>query len=158
MAASPPLSLRPIREEDQPFLRDLYGSTREAELALTNWDADQKAAFVAMQFEAQHRYYQEQYVGSTFDIVMLGEEPVGRLYVARWADQIRVIDISLLPARRGHGLGTRLLGALLDEGRAAALPVTIHVERFNRALGLYERLGFRPIGEHGVYWLMRWRA
>ena len=152
---SPALSLRPIEAGDAPFLRALYGSTREAELALTGWNEAQKEALVAMQFEAQHRYYQEHYAGASFDLVMVGGEPIGRLYVARWEDQIRVIDISLLPAWRGRGLGSRLLGALFDEGRGAALPVTIHVERFNPALRLYERLGFRAIGEHGVYWLMR---
>ena len=53
-------------------------------------------------------------------------------------------------------MGTVLLRELLDEATAAGKRVSIHVERQNRALGLYERLGFRQAGEHGVYLRMEW--
>jgi hypothetical protein len=46
------IALRPIRPDDRPLLLALYASTREAELALVDWDAAQKAAFVEMQFDA----------------------------------------------------------------------------------------------------------
>jgi hypothetical protein len=36
------------------------------------------------------------------------------------------------------------------------LPATIHVERFNPALHLYERLGFRLAEDKGVYYFMKW--
>jgi ribosomal protein S18 acetylase RimI-like enzyme len=76
--------------------------------------------------------------------------------VARWAEEIRIVDISLLPAFRGAGAGSELLGVLMDEAAAAGKRLSIHVERENRALGLYRRLGFRPVGEHGVHLRMEW--
>ena len=150
------LAVRPIGPEDRAFLFRLYASTRAEELALTGWDDAQKDAFLTMQFNAQHSYYQEHYCGAAFDLILLAGEPVGRMYAARWADQIRIIDIALLPEHRRRGIGTAFLRAVLAEGGRAGLPVTIHVERFNSALGLYHRLGFRPVADQGVYLLLRW--
>ena len=82
--------------------------------------------------------------------------PVGRLYVARWEKEIRIVDITLLPEFRGTGIGTKLLRDLQTEARSACKSLTIHVERFNRALTLYQRLGFKEVEDKGVYLLMRW--
>jgi len=76
--------------------------------------------------------------------------------VARWEKEIRIVDITLLPESRGGGIGTKLLRDLQNEARAAGKSLTIHVERFNRALGLYQRLGFKEVEDKGVYLLMRW--
>ena len=111
-----------------------------------------------MQFDAQHRHYQAHFADARFDVVLYGDDRVGRLYVHRGADDIRIVDIALLPAWRGKGLGSRLLGEILDEARASRRTVSIHVERFNPALLLYERLGFRRIDDTGVYVLMAWEA
>lgn len=152
------LTFRPIRPEDHDFLHRLYASTREEELAtVVDWTAEQKAAFVRQQFEAQHRHYQTYYPEASFDLVLLDGEPVGRLYVARWTREIRLVDIALVPAARGRGLGTALLRDLLAEGERSGKAVSIHVERFNPALRLYRRLGFREIEEKGPYFLMEWR-
>jgi ribosomal protein S18 acetylase RimI-like enzyme len=80
--------------------------------------------------------------------------PAGRLYVGRWPQTIRIVDIALLPEHRGVGVGTRLLGGLLAEADAAGKPVSIHVERFNPAMRLYRRLGFEELEDKGVYVLM----
>ncbi|HEX2046718.1 MAG TPA: GNAT family N-acetyltransferase [Acidimicrobiales bacterium] len=148
--------LRPAGEGDEAILRRVYRSTREDELALTGWDEAQKEAFVSMQFEAQRRYYVEQYAGASFDVVVVDGEPAGRLYVARWPDEIRIVDIALLPAYRNRGVGGLLLRQVLAEGSERGHPVTIHVERFNPALRLYDRLGFVPAADRGVYLLLRW--
>jgi ribosomal protein S18 acetylase RimI-like enzyme len=150
------ITLRPITPDDEEFLCQVYASTREEELALTDWDPAQKAAFVQMQFAAQHRYYQENYRQTTFDVILVDGQPAGRLYVARWAKQIRIVDIALLPEYRNAKIGSTLLHELMTEAAAAGKPVSIHVERYNPALRLYTRLGFVPIGEHGVYFLMEW--
>lgn len=34
----------------------------------------------------------------------------------------------------------------------------MHVERFNQAQRLYQRLGFREIADEGVYLLLEWSA
>lgn len=151
------VSLRPIGPEDEAFLFTLYASTREEELKIVPWTDEQKHAFLQMQFRAQHQFYQEQYTGSTFDVILVDEVAAGRLYVARWGKELRIIDIALLPAWRGHGIGSRLLRTLQDEATAAHKPLTIHVERMNPALRLYERLGFTLSEDKGVYLFLEWR-
>lgn len=141
------ISLRPATDADLPFLRRLYGTTREPELAQVPWTDEQKAMFVDQQFAAQHEYWHAHYADTSWDVVEDDGKPVGRLYVARWPGEFRVVDIALLPETRGRGIGTRLLEDLFREADAAGLPVTIHVEIYNPAQRLYARLGFQPAGQ-----------
>ena len=151
------IAYRPIGEEDLPFLRELYASTRADEMVVVPWDEAQKRAFLEMQFEAQHTYYLEQFADASFDLILQDGEPIGRLYIDRRDDEHRLIDIALLPAARGRGIGGSIMRRLLDEAAAESKPVRIHVEQHNTAMRLYERLGFERIEEQGVYWFMEWQ-
>jgi ribosomal protein S18 acetylase RimI-like enzyme len=148
------INLRPIAPGDDGFLCRVYGSTREIELAQVEWDRAQKDAFIRMQFDAQRDYYEENYPGASFDVILVDGEPAGRLYVDRWPEEIRIVDIALLPEHRSRGIGTALLRELLAEAAVAGKPVSIHVERFNPALRLYARLGFSVVEDRGVYLLL----
>ncbi len=148
--------LRDVEPGDKPFLFEVYASTRLEELAVTGWNEAQIHAFLAQQFAAQHAHYQTHYAGAQFSVIMDGDTPIGRLYVARWPREIRIVDIALLPQHRGHGVGARLLAEIQAEGRASGRPVSIHVERMNPALRLYERLGFQETEDKGVYLLLTW--
>ena len=146
--------LRPAGADDRGFLLQVYASTREEELRLVAWDDEQKAAFIRQQFEAQDVYYREHYAAASFDVIEDDDGPIGRLYVSRWDDEIRIVDIALLPEHRGRGSGTALVRDVLDEAARSGKRVSIHVERNNPALRLYERLGFVPVDERGVYLLL----
>ena len=150
------IHLRNVVPGDEPFLFQVYANTRLEELAVTGWNAEQIHAFLAQQFNAQHTHYHAHYTDAQFSVIMDGDTPIGRLYVARWPREIRVIDIALLPQHRGHGVGGLLLKEILAEGQASARPVTIHVERMNPARRLYERLGFQETEDQGIYLLMTW--
>jgi ribosomal protein S18 acetylase RimI-like enzyme len=151
------MKLRAIRPADDAFLARVYASSRAEELAITGWSEQLKADFCRRQFDAQSAYYAANYPGASFQIIERDGWPVGRLYVARWEKEIRIVDITLLPEFRGTGIGTKLLRELQDEARAAGKSLTIHVERFNRALELYQRLGFQEVEDKGVYLLMEWK-
>ncbi len=148
------VTFRPICPTDEAFLSQVYASTRLDELAVTDWTDEQKVAFLQMQFAAQHKFYQENYTDTDFLLISQDDIPIGRLYVARWKDEIRIVDIALLPAYRGTGIGTAILRDLLAEAGIARKPVRIHVERENPALRLYQRLGFVMIEDKGVYLFM----
>jgi ribosomal protein S18 acetylase RimI-like enzyme len=150
------VALRPVRDGEEPFLESVYASTRAEELAPVPWSDAEKAAFVGMQFAAQSAHYAQHYTGLSSDVILVGGEPAGRLLVARWREEIRIVDIALLPAFRGRGAGSELLAELMDEATEMGKRLSIHVERHNRALGLYERLGFEPVGETGVYLRLEW--
>jgi GNAT superfamily N-acetyltransferase len=151
------VTLRAITPEDMPFLLEVYSSSRADELAQVDWSDEQKAAFLKMQFEAQHAYYQENYRGADFQVILVDGEPAGRMYAKDLGDEIRLIDIALVRDRRSHGTGTALIKGLFDKASASGKAVRIHVEKFNPAVRLYERLGFKAIADRGVYWFMEWR-
>jgi ribosomal protein S18 acetylase RimI-like enzyme len=146
-----------VRDDDRDFLYRVYAGTRLEELELaTDWSAEQKEQFLRQQFAAQDAYYRENYPGAEWSVVLRHGEPAGRLYIHRRPAEIRLMEIALLPEHRGGGLGTALLEELMAEARATGRPLTIHVEVYNPALRLYERLGFRKQEDKGVYWLMEW--
>ena len=149
--SAPSLTLRRAVTSDADLLRRVYASVRAEELAAVPWSDAEKDAFLRHQFDAQHAHYREHYVGATFDVIEVDGEPVGRLYVARWEDEIRIMDIALLPEHRGRGVGTQILRGLLEEGALTGKRVSIHVEMNNPAVRLYERLGFVQAAVHGVY-------
>jgi RimJ/RimL family protein N-acetyltransferase len=151
------LAFRPITEADLTFLAALYASTREAELAPVPWTAEEKRAFLRQQFEAQHRHYMTYYAGTDFLVIEKDGQAVGRLYLARWPAEHRIVDIALVPDWRGQGLGTAMLRDLCEEAAEAGKPLSIHVECYNPALRLYRRLGFRLVEDKGVYHLLEWR-
>jgi ribosomal protein S18 acetylase RimI-like enzyme len=156
MPANLSLRLRPITPEDESFLAGVYASTRAEELAITGWSDEDKAIFCRRQFDAQSAHYRENYPGASLQVIERDGVSIGRLYVAHWAREIRIMDIALLPEHRGSGIGSKLLRGLQEEARSAGKSLTIHVERFNPALRLYERLGFKTLEDKGVYLLMKW--
>jgi ribosomal protein S18 acetylase RimI-like enzyme len=155
-AADAGLTFRPITDADLPFLARLYASIRTEELGVLDWSEAQKSAFLDQQFQAQHVHYQRYYPEADWLVTARAGVDIGRLYVERWATQIRIIDIAFLPDSRGKGFGEALLRDLLDEAAAAGKAVSIHVEKLNPAMRLYRRLGFVTEEDKGVYDLMRW--
>lgn len=153
-SAPPDLALRPAAADDRAFLVAVYGSTRADELSLVAWADAEKLAFVAMQFDAQETYYRQIYPDAQFLVVICGGTPVGRLYLAHLEREIRIIDIALLAEHRGGGIGSQLLADVIAEADTTGLAVRLHVEPWNRARRLYERLGFRSVAEQGFHLLM----
>lgn len=148
------LRLRPAVAQDRDFLFSVYASTRTEELSVVPWSEAEKTSFLRMQFDAQDSYYQETYADAQFLVVTHDEVPIGRLYRAQLADEIRIIDIALLPPHRGLGIGSKLISAIAQEASRAGLAVRLHVEPWNPARQLYERFGFRTIQTGPVYELM----
>ena len=155
MTATETIQLRPIEAVDEAFLRLVYASVRQEELDQVEWPLGHREEFLRTQFDAQHNHYCGNYPGAKFYVVKMDEKPAGRLYVHRTPSEIRIMDIALMPEFRNQGIGSRLLRQILDDGDRKGLPVTIHVEKFNPALELYERLGFRMDADRGVYLFLK---
>jgi ribosomal protein S18 acetylase RimI-like enzyme len=148
------LTARPRTLADTEFLATLYASTRATELAAVPWPDDAKRAFLRSQFEAQTRHYDLHYADGEFLVLERDGRAIGRL-ILFWGDRdLRVVDIALVPECCGMGLGTALVGAVQAQATGS---VSIHVERFNPALRLYQRLGFVHEEDTGVYYRMRWK-
>jgi ribosomal protein S18 acetylase RimI-like enzyme len=151
------LVIRPVQEGDAAFLFLVYASTRMDEMALVNWSDAQKAAFLRMQFDAQTIHYRSYYPQAEYQIIQREDGlPIGRVIIDRSNKFILLMDIALLPEFRNSGIGTTLMCDLLAEAAASNRPVRLHVEVFNRAMKMYERLGFVKCNEQGIYHEMIW--
>lgn len=142
--------LRPVTPADRAILLELFAETRAAELAALADDASRRA-FVESQFDLQDTHYRTHYPGARFDVIEIGDERVGRVYVHRRSDEIRLMEITIAPAWRRRGVARQLVHALLAEGDASGLPVGLHVEPDNPANAWYRRLGFRHVVDRGAY-------
>ena len=151
------ITLRPVLPEDRAFLFQVYAGTREEELAQTGWSDDEKQAFIEMQFTAQQTDYTNRFPDAEHTIILVDGEQVGRMWVGRWEDEIRLLDIALLRERRNAGTGTVLLKRLQREAEDAGKSLRHSVYKMNEAaLRFYERLGFTVIEDFETYVLMEW--
>jgi len=152
------IRLRPVTPDDLEFMADLYASTRSEEMRLVDWSDEEKRTFLRSQFDAQTAHYAKHYSQAERWIIEDGRVRIGRLYLNYRPDDLRIVDIVLVPDVRGRGIGGELLKKLLADATDSGRSVSIHVERDNPALHLYQRLGFEHVDEHGVYYLMKWTS
>src|SRR5437660_10752255 len=139
------ISFRAVTPEDEEFLLKLYKSSRGDDLRGLGWSEERISEFLEMQYEAQQRLRSKDYQNATDEIVLLDGKPAGHLSIERREDEIRCVDIALLPENRRAGVGTLLIRRLQNEARSVSKPLRLQLIRFNRAVTLLERLGFvRP--------------
>ena len=150
------IGFRLISDADAEFLCVLYASTRAQELAPVAWPEEMKQHFLREQFGFQHKHYQQVYKDADFLLIQRNGVPIGRIYIDRAAEEICLIDLALIPACRGQGLGSALLAELIDEASRAQRGITLHVEPNNSAQHLYTRVGFKLVEHRGVYDFLRW--
>ena len=148
-----PSTLTPVSSSDEPFLVELYASTRAEEMTLVPWSGEQKRLFLQMQFEVQNSYYRERYPNASFDLIKFNDSPVGRLYVAELADEIRIIDLTFLPAHFNPQVFEALIEEILQNGAQVGKPVRIYLENYSPQTEIFVRLGFQKIDEQGIYFL-----
>ena len=148
------VSYRPFSDDDLPFVSALYASTRREELALTGWPGEAQEQFLAQQAAAQHSHYSIHFSDAEWLIVERDGQAIGRLYLRELPANLHIVDISLVPASRGQGIGGAILADILALARSRGKGVTIHVEVSNPARSLYARLGFETIEQKGAYDLL----
>lgn len=152
--------LRPAEAADYEDLVRVYASTRAAEVAqVTWWTDEQKLAFCRSQYDAQKEEYDARFPEAEYDVIELDGRTVGRVWVGRAAEEIRLLDIALLPEVQRRGLGAAIVGALIEEARASHKRLRHMVFMLNTdARRFYERLGFRVFEDIGGYLHMEWSS
>lgn len=154
-------ALRPVAEGDRDFLQHLFRTIRGPEFAALPWSEEVRSAFLNQQRELQHRHYATHYPDAEFLLLLHESRPIGRLTIDRQPDDLRLMDIGLLPEWRGRGLGLALLRLLQDEALAAGrATVSLDVDPLNPARRLYARAGFaeQPQDEPRASITMIWTA
>jgi GNAT superfamily N-acetyltransferase len=152
------LKLKPVTPEDDSFLLSVYASTRANELAQVQWQEGQQEAFLKWQFDMQRREYAGRFPDAQYDVIEIDGHPAGRIWIGRREDEIRLLDIALLPEFQNRGGGTALVTNLIDEARRTGKRLRHMVFVLNdNADRFYERLGFVVIEEMGGYKHMEWK-
>ncbi len=150
------VSFRPASTDDEEFLYSVYATTRSDEMKLVPWNEAQQQAFLRAQFAAQQEHYRGYYPQAEHLVILLDGQAVGRIYINRGEQEIKILDVTLLPDHRGAGIGTPLLRQILDEAAASGSSVIIYVESRSPAMHLFERLGFSVVEDDGINTLLRW--
>lgn len=148
----PPVGLRAVTPDDREFLISVYASSRADELALVAWDEAQKNAFIRQQFDAQQHEYSARFPDALYSVILFEGQPAGRIWIGRDEEQIRLLDIALLPEYQNRGIGAALLRDLCAEAARERKPLRHMVFKFNTAaMRFYERMGFTQIEDVGAY-------
>ena len=152
------VALRPATEADYEDLVRVYASSRADELAqVVGWDDAQKLEFCRSQYNAQKSEYDARFPEAEYDVVLLDGRTAGRIWIGRDEQEIRLLDIALLPEARNQGVGAVLVRALMEESRSSGKRLRHMVFILNeQALRFYKRLGFRVFEEMAGYLHMEW--
>lgn len=134
------VGLRQADDADKEFCYRLHkAALGDYVAAIWGWDE-----------RAQRDWHERLFDPGNWQIITMGGADVGMISVDRRPEEIYLGRIEILPEYQGRGIGTRLIGDLLDEAERRGVPVVLDVLVVNRrAYALYERLGFREAGRHG---------
>ncbi|MCR2806634.1 GNAT family N-acetyltransferase [Paenibacillus soyae] len=145
-------------EEGVPLELELYAFSRQEELTAWGFGEQESRAFLAMQFQARQMSYRMQYPNGVRWIILRAGEQAGMVHTENGESEMVIIDLSLLPAMRNQGIGSKVLSMLQDEARGMGKPLRLTVRKDNPALRLYERLSFVPVREDELQVSMVWSS
>jgi ribosomal protein S18 acetylase RimI-like enzyme len=92
------------------------------------------------------------------EVLELKRCPIGVVKVIREPTQWKLLQLQLLPDHQRNGIGTQVVQSVLREAKLAHVPVVLTVLKSNPASRLYERLGFKVVGEREHVYEMRVEA
>lgn len=157
------VNLRPVRPEDEPFLRELRAHVDVERLGLRYWSPDAESErlanqIIAFQFKVHATHYRKvQNARDTKDcIIELNGHPVGRFIVTQNGEAVYLSDIAVHPNFRGQGIGQTVIEATKRECHESKRLLHLHVDKANAAVQFYANLGFRAIGELPTHYMMEW--
>ena len=155
------LNLRPVRPEDEPFLRELRAQIDAERLGLRFWSPESEALakkIIDLQFQAHARHYKQ--VKGNWDtkdcIIEFNGHVVGRFIVTQDSTVVHLADIAVHGSFRGLGIGRAVIEATQAECEQSKRALRLHVDPTNPALQLYVQLGFRVVEEQPNVSLMEW--
>lgn len=162
MTARQSFSLRPAEAADGAFLREIFVSSRERELAPL--PPEMREPVADQQYRLHRNGLQSEYPDAR-QLIVLGPhpetgktvEPVGMVILAERPGVLWVVDMALHPACRDMGFGTALLEHLMEECRRSGRIMKGSVTPYNPARRLYARLGISELDAIHGYIPLEWR-
>jgi len=156
---NPAIGLRPVVNEDDEFLYNLYKLSRVEEFSVVPLTEEQFDAIMRMQYSARKGSYDAQFPDSEHSIITMDGVDAGQIWVDRGKDEHRLIDISISDAFQNKGLGTALLKNLIVQAQQAGATLRCAVATNNPgSLRFHERLGFAITSQDDMYYQMEYRG
>ncbi len=152
LVAPPVIDRRPATEDDHEFLFAVFRAALVPSDPLAALPESESVALLRTRFDAREEQHRKDYPLADFDVLTVDGEPAGNLYVDRGDDEFVVIDISLLPEFRNRGIGTTVIGHLVEEAGRLVLPVRARVQHDSPTSRFWRRLGFEQVGDDGAYY------
>jgi ribosomal protein S18 acetylase RimI-like enzyme len=134
------VALRPAAPADSEFCYQLHKAAMgEYVTAIWGWDEQTQRGFHARAFNP-----------GRWQIITANGADIGMLDVEYRPGEIYLARIEIQPSHQGHGIGARLVNALLDEAREKGQDLVLDVLSVNhRAQALYRKLGLTEVARHG---------
>lgn len=136
---------RTATSEDAAFLRELFDEVRGADLAAI--EPAQRRTLLTIQYRGRETQYAAAYPGAVDHIIEVDGRPAGRVLVDETTDNVHVVDIAVVAAERGRGLGGGALRSWCDRADETGRTMSLTVAPGNPARRLYERLGLEAVAE-----------
>ena len=153
------LTMRPVRDDDEPFLKELRAEFDSERLHLNSWPAEleeQKKILLATQFDAHTLDRAKADWDKTSCIVEVGGKKAGQFTVFQNSEEIRIADIVISKAFRGMGVGQAIIEGTQGECVQSKRPLRLHVDMLSPALQFYQSLGFRLLEQRDTNYFMEW--
>ena len=134
------IALRPATPADSEFCFQLHKAAMGDYItAIWGWDEQVQRDFHTRAFDPDR-----------WQIITAGGADIGMLDVEYRPGEIYLARIEIHPEHQGHGAGTRLISALIDEATQRGQDLVLDVLTINqRAYDLYRRLGMKEEARHG---------
>jgi ribosomal protein S18 acetylase RimI-like enzyme len=146
-----------IRDEnDSKFLFQLFSEIKTAELNANAWPESMRNQLILMQYNGYEQMIKSEYPNAEDYVIIADNKKTGRLQLEVDDSSIRIINISLLPAFHGNGIGTKIIKDVLAQADLKNKPVYLEVDKVNQAFTLYKRLGFNICGEDEIKYSMKY--
>ncbi|MGJ3240391.1 MAG: GNAT family N-acetyltransferase [Anaerolineae bacterium] len=136
--------LRPVTIADFSFIFRVYRTTMKSYIEQI-WDWNETA---------QRQHYERSFSVDDYQIIQVADEEVGVLSMQSHAEYDFLARIEILPVYQNQGIGTAILGHLIQQARKRRTPIMLRVFKINPARHLYERLGFQIIRQDAVHYDM----
>ena len=158
----PALLMRPVRDDDEPFLRELRTQVDAERLGLHYWSPESEdlaRKIIELQYRAHAGHFRRLKSGwDTKDcIIEVDGRPVGRFIVTQDGKTIHLAEIAVHQAHRGKGIGQAVIEGTKAECVQSKRVLRLHVDPLNPALQFYLQLGFQLMEQLPAYLLMEWR-
>lgn len=151
------ISLVPVQSRHDEFLLQVFKESRIDLAYINGISEEQKSMIILQQYKIEQEQLKQMYPNAKFNIVMMNEKTVGRLYIHNGEISDRILQIGLLEEYRGMGIGKMLVKLVIEDAMKRGKNVQLQVAWFNEAAyRFYEKLGFKIIENNGVAYEMQY--